>query len=270
MTPSQLKQIVPAATAEDLQGLLDLMSEIEAMDNLFAGFIFGHGNDNRFLYLGPFIETITGYPPAAFLTDTGFQFFYGITPPEYRAHIVERAAYYTRLAKERSFNTRESLLMEMHGGLAHRDGTVSKIRYLATVLEYTAERGILLSLCTWQKVDHASDAELATVKENIGRLLRMFKAKYVNIHPGKFDQHTYPKDDIVRVVYPLYQGPGVTKKEYQVLQLISNGYSSKKIADQLNISFHTAETHRKNLLGKFGAANTAELMKKATKVFWFE
>jgi DNA-binding CsgD family transcriptional regulator len=68
----------------------------------------------------------------------------------------------------------------------------------------------------------------------------------------------------------LYKAPPVTRKEYEVLQLISNGCSSKKIAEHLHISFHTAETHRKNLLGKFEAANTAELMKKASKVFWFE
>jgi DNA-binding CsgD family transcriptional regulator len=68
----------------------------------------------------------------------------------------------------------------------------------------------------------------------------------------------------------MYCTPGITEKERIVLQLIGNGFSSKQIAGRLHISFHTAETHRKHLLEKFEAGNTAELIKKATKVYWLE
>lgn len=64
--------------------------------------------------------------------------------------------------------------------------------------------------------------------------------------------------------------PEITPRELKVLQLISNGFSSKQIAAQLFISFHTAETYRKNLLRKFEARNSAELIKKATKFYWLE
>ena len=60
----------------------------------------------------------------------------------------------------------------------------------------------------------------------------------------------------------------ITHQEYRVLKLIGNGFSSKQIAVELYISFHTAETHRRHLLHKFDARNSAELMKKATKEFW--
>lgn len=58
----------------------------------------------------------------------------------------------------------------------------------------------------------------------------------------------------------------VTDREKQVLKLIACGLSSRQIAKQLYISSHTAISHRKNLIKKFGVKNTAELIKKASKV----
>ncbi|MGK7397235.1 MAG: LuxR C-terminal-related transcriptional regulator [Candidatus Cyclobacteriaceae bacterium M3_2C_046] len=61
----------------------------------------------------------------------------------------------------------------------------------------------------------------------------------------------------------------VSEREKEVLDLISQGFSSKEVADKLNISNHTAITHRKNLITKFKVKNTAELIKEASKSFWF-
>lgn len=54
----------------------------------------------------------------------------------------------------------------------------------------------------------------------------------------------------------------LTNKEKQVIQYLQDGYSSKEIADQLDVSPRTIETHRANILNKFGLKNTTELIKK--------
>ena len=54
----------------------------------------------------------------------------------------------------------------------------------------------------------------------------------------------------------------VTSKERQVLALVSMGLTTKEIASRLNLSHHTIETHRKNLLRKYEAKNSAELVQK--------
>ena len=54
-----------------------------------------------------------------------------------------------------------------------------------------------------------------------------------------------------------------TFKEKEVLSLISMGLTTKEIAGKLNISHHTVETHRKNLLRKCEAKNSVELVQKA-------
>jgi DNA-binding CsgD family transcriptional regulator len=57
----------------------------------------------------------------------------------------------------------------------------------------------------------------------------------------------------------------ITPRERNILNLISKGYSTRKISSILNISFHTVQSHRKSLLSKFGAANSVELVLKAAK-----
>jgi DNA-binding NarL/FixJ family response regulator len=58
--------------------------------------------------------------------------------------------------------------------------------------------------------------------------------------------------------------PVITKREVQVLTMISEGFTNAQIADKLFVSVTTVDTHRKNLLSKFQAKNTATLIKMAT------
>lgn len=59
--------------------------------------------------------------------------------------------------------------------------------------------------------------------------------------------------------------PVLTHREKEVLQLIATGLTNQEIADKLFISNTTVETHRKNLLQKFGAKNVAALINLASK-----
>jgi two-component system, NarL family, nitrate/nitrite response regulator NarL len=59
--------------------------------------------------------------------------------------------------------------------------------------------------------------------------------------------------------------PSISTREKEVLSLIAEGLTNHQIATQLFISLHTVESHRKNLLIKFEANNTATLIKMAVK-----
>lgn len=54
----------------------------------------------------------------------------------------------------------------------------------------------------------------------------------------------------------------ISSREKQVLELISFEYTTKEIAKELIISFHTAISHRKNLIEKMGVRNTAGLVRR--------
>jgi DNA-binding CsgD family transcriptional regulator len=55
----------------------------------------------------------------------------------------------------------------------------------------------------------------------------------------------------------------LTKREREVLSLISEGYSNKQGALQMGISPRTFESHRAEAMRKLGARNTADLVRKA-------
>jgi DNA-binding NarL/FixJ family response regulator len=57
----------------------------------------------------------------------------------------------------------------------------------------------------------------------------------------------------------------LTKREYEVLGLVSMGKGNKEIAELLFISVKTVETHKGHILEKLGLRNSAELIKYAIK-----
>jgi DNA-binding NarL/FixJ family response regulator len=61
------------------------------------------------------------------------------------------------------------------------------------------------------------------------------------------------------------QGLGITDRELDVIRLISEGLSNKLIADRLELSTHTVNTHRKNIMTKLDIPNTAGIVMFAVK-----
>jgi len=60
----------------------------------------------------------------------------------------------------------------------------------------------------------------------------------------------------------------ISKREYEVLQLISKGYSNKEIAEQLFLTESTIKTHVSNLLVKLNAKRRTQAIEiaKALKI----
>jgi DNA-binding CsgD family transcriptional regulator len=77
----------------------------------------------------------------------------------------------------------------------------------------------------------------------------------------------------LRSILPLRQNPRfnndnnytISNRELDVLRLIAKGMSGSEIADTLFINVRTVETHRKSLLEKLDAKNTAQLIHIAVK-----
>jgi two-component system nitrate/nitrite response regulator NarL len=68
---------------------------------------------------------------------------------------------------------------------------------------------------------------------------------------------------LIESAYPRVRtAPFLTPKEKEVIRYVVEGYSNKEIADKMDISPRTIETHRSNVLNKFNLKNTTELIKK--------
>lgn len=71
------------------------------------------------------------------------------------------------------------------------------------------------------------------------------------IHPGQ------EKDKVAQQI---------TKRELQILKLLSEEYTTREISEQLVISFRTVENHRYSLLQKLEVKNTVGLVKVALQL----
>jgi DNA-binding NarL/FixJ family response regulator len=80
------------------------------------------------------------------------------------------------------------------------------------------------------------------------------------VHAGK----TYLSTGVTAAMLPAGpRNPHLTKREKEILLLIAEGYTNPEIAEKLFISATTVDSHRKNLLTKLKARNSAMLVKCA-------
>ncbi|MDN3669075.1 LuxR C-terminal-related transcriptional regulator [Echinicola jeungdonensis] len=83
------------------------------------------------------------------------------------------------------------------------------------------------------------------------------KQSYYNIdpEPGIFDpDNAETQDDTLTKL--------LTKREAQIVSMLANGQSPNEMAKILNLSLHTIQTHRRNILRKTGINTTTELVAK--------
>ena len=64
---------------------------------------------------------------------------------------------------------------------------------------------------------------------------------------------------------PEVSGERLTPREREIVQLLSEGKSSKEVAAMLNISVKTAETHRANIMRKLSMHSVSELVRYAVR-----
>jgi len=75
-------------------------------------------------------------------------------------------------------------------------------------------------------------------------------------------------DDYVELSSSISDNPAfvvLTDREREVLQQLTEGKSTKEMADELNVSVKTVETHRRNIMEKLNLHSVAELTKYAIR-----
>lgn len=70
--------------------------------------------------------------------------------------------------------------------------------------------------------------------------------------------------------YAIEDPKHLTSSEIEIVKLIADGLTTKEIAARRNISYHTVNTHRKNIFRKVEVSNASELTMHAIKSGWIE
>jgi DNA-binding NarL/FixJ family response regulator len=124
---------------------------------------------------------------------------------------------------------------------------------------------IVLSMYDEEKIfrearDHGADSFLlkdADPDELIYTIQEVFEGRHILNFPGivqQTDQGVF--FDAFRIKYKL------SRREMQILKMIGEGVANKDIAQSLNLSVKTIETHRKNIHHKLQVSSLLGLLKK--------
>jgi len=76
--------------------------------------------------------------------------------------------------------------------------------------------------------------------------------------------------DISETKYVAEDPKTLTPSEIEIVKLIADGLTTKEIASKRNISYHTVNTHRKNIFRKVEVSNASELIMLAIKAGWID
>lgn len=223
---------------------------LEAIPGSFYALFWLYTHD--FLYISPTIEKVTGHPLEKFQKH-GMVFFQSIIP----AHRIDPIYQSMNAQANHIENHPDYLLAEeflrVDAAVYNPEGKEIPVTYNAVILDTRIfEPPSYLILCSWVTTSGLSEKVIQLRRERIQAGLLDIKKYYIKANPKRFRF--------------LMAGRKLSPREKEVACLLSRGHSSKSIGEQLNISFNTVESHRKHLLQKLQAKNTAELIFKLQQV----
>ncbi|MFK7747618.1 MAG: response regulator transcription factor [Kordia sp.] len=93
-------------------------------------------------------------------------------------------------------------------------------------------------------------------------LIRVIQKVFKKGHYFSRDQMEFMRLQLSEKIPEIYnqKQDSLTVKEIEILKLLSKQYTSQQIGERLYISLKTVEAHKRNLLRKTGAKNTAGLL----------
>lgn len=239
--------------------LHDLLLKAESIQDCI---IYGCDLVNReVIYISPSCLSVLGYHQSDFIKG-GPDFIFKITDDQCIPAVIHKQVTYVNRMKSADYDPCEVLLLEFPVKVLTQENGLKEIFCIAVVLTFNIKKE------PWHFIGFWSCGKFDTI-EHCRSILHAIKERHNEIytHPT-FEVESRPLE-VVHVTNKRMDSL-ITNRETEVLSLISKGFLTKEIAAKLNISFHTAEGYRKSLLKKFEAKNSAELIKKASKVFWLE
>ena len=106
--------------------------------------------------------------------------------------------------------------------------------------------------CDVGEINSAIDETIRGNKFFCGQILETIRKASIDVNDLDYDSFTC--EPVV-----------LSDRENEIITLIAEGLTNQQIAEQLFLSNHTVNTHRKNIMGKLGVKNTAGIVMYAVK-----
>jgi DNA-binding CsgD family transcriptional regulator len=213
-------------------------------------------------YAGNAFEQWTGVTTRD-LTEGGIRKIISFVQEEQLPHLAMIQAAFLQQVRAADFDPRMIRYLDLTWSAITPNGALPLLSTMVA-LTYTPARDLGWAVC-FQVQDN--DEGALEVLRNCKSLLRAIKERHNEIYTH-LPSAVPSGPSTIQTTNPILEK--ITPRELEILVLIAKGYSTPDIAVQLGIAANTVESHRKKLLEKFDAKNVAELIKKASKIYWLE
>ncbi len=228
----------------------NIIREMEEIPGTFYAFFWLYNHD--FIYVSPQISDILGHSYQKFQKH-GLVYFQTIIPPRLISGIYDSMNRQASLIEQSSSSILSNRLIETEAAVYNVFKQEVPVKYQAIILDTRPfEPTSYLLFCSWIDVRNLTSGELSEKTVDVGHYLRKLKELYIDANAEKFRL--------------LKKHLTLSQREKEIANLLATGLSTKQIGERLHISFYTVESHRKNLLQKLEAKNTAELIHRMNRI----
>ncbi|MCB0807270.1 MAG: PAS domain-containing protein [Bacteroidales bacterium] len=236
------KRYILSGTEEiDLQQILLENPLFSGIFNVGPYFILlGNVKTWETLYISEGVEKITGYTIDDAIS-LGPQFLVNFTHPEDYPVAMETNSQAVVKLYDTDPDERKFLSCLFYHRGVHRNGHEMNIMQQIVPVKFDLQGNPYIFAILITDISHL---QMPRIPKTV--LIDHKRNDYQLIEPGK----------------PFIEGVKlkISRKEKEVLKLLSEGLTTKEIAAKLGITFHTAATYRKRLRTKTGVKNTTELV----------
>ncbi|WP_317614762.1 LuxR C-terminal-related transcriptional regulator [Elizabethkingia anophelis] len=189
-------------------------------------------------------KKMTGYDPEQFSAP----FLMDLIHPDDKPYFLNFEYKVVTFFKSLPYDKIKNYKVQYDFRLKKKDGQYIRILHQAIQIDYD-EKNFYRTLCLHTDITHIKPEG----KPHFSLIGLDDEPSFFNIQP----------DDTFTKSYDIF-----TKREREILKCIVEGKSSKEIAEELFLSLHTVNTHRKNILAKASVKTPVDLVNKAIKEGW--
>ncbi len=246
LTPGAIRECfpfrAPFTDEKKLRRLLILKEEVQDLNNIgYSCHVIFNYVSMTFAYADQKFQQILGYDVDHLLIH-GVYFLSNVIYPE------DIPSYLLSLKKINQFlfnlppSRRKDYQVSFDYRVKRMDGSPLRLLQQMVAIEFDENGNLMYSLDRLTDITHWEKEE-----ETVLTITGPDTTKTLIFYPGR--------SEAIKRIF--------TKTEIKLLRFLSEGLSSKEIADRANISFNTVNTHRRNMLKKAKVKNTSELIQYA-------
>lgn len=217
----------------------------ELLPNFASFFFVVEPHANKYHFLGQQQVNVSGYSNEEFLEGGIALFLERVHPDDAAIILNEIYPTFRQIVEDLPLKKKREVQIQYNYSFKHKNGTLLNLMEQGYILELDETRAPSLVLGN------------VIILNNTERLPVRFSCKIINesdisetIHSQSFNASSSKLD-------------GITTRELDILRNLASGKTSREIADELFISKHTVDTHRRNLLKKLECKSVVELARIA-------